>query len=260
MKPTDTALDNAQYFKSKSIVAAYRHRAPYPPATFDFLETLLADQPKRVLDVGCGAGELARRFIDRVDQIDAVDFSNYMIEAGKRLPNGDHPMLHWIHGKIEEVPLAPPYGLIMAGASFHWLDWSVVMPLFNDLLVPGGYLAILAANSTPHPWEMLGDVVSKYRSDGGFEPRDIFAELEEQGYFEQIGEHRTEPLRFEQTIGDYVESYHSRPGFSRERMGEERAAAFGREARSALAAKFTDGVVNLEVIGHIIWGLPNRGK
>ena len=41
MKPSTTALENATYFKNESIIAAYRHRAPYPPAAFDFLEMLM---------------------------------------------------------------------------------------------------------------------------------------------------------------------------------------------------------------------------
>lgn len=259
MKPTAIALENATFFQTQSIVDAYGYRAPYPPAAFDFMETLIAGEHKRVLDVGCGRGEIARQLVGRGIQVDAVDFSAAMIEAGKPLPNGDHPNLTWIHGPIEKVELEPPYGLVVAGASFHWLEWSVVMPLFHRLLVSEGVLAILAATTTPHPWEMLGDLVSGYREDGGFQPRDIFAELKDQGYFERLGEFRTKGRRFEQTIQEYVASYHSRPGFSRERMGAEKAAMFDREAESVLAEKYPDRVVSLEVMGHIIWGRPGVG-
>jgi hypothetical protein len=46
--------------------------------------------------------------VDAVEWVDAVDFSQHMIELGKRLPNGNHPHLQWIYGKVEEVPLTPP--------------------------------------------------------------------------------------------------------------------------------------------------------
>lgn len=167
MKPSATTLENATYFKDESIVSAYRHRAPYPPQTFDIVETLIADHPRRVLDAGCGTGEIARRMVTRADHVDAVDLSLAMIEAGRQLPNGGHPNLRWFHGPIESTLLDPPYGLVTAGASLHWMDWSVVLPLFHRSLVPGGTLAILSADARPHPWEMIGDVVSNYREDGG---------------------------------------------------------------------------------------------
>ena len=259
MKPTITTLENASYFKDEGIVAAYRYRPRYPSETFDFLNGLIGNGPKRVLDVGCGTGDIARPLVNLVDQVDAVDFSSAMIEAGKQLQNGDHPNLRWIHGPIEEVPLKPPYGLVTAGASLHWLDWSVVMPLFSRMMPSGGYLAVLSANATPHTWEMLGDTVSTYREDGGFQPFDLYGELEKQGYFKKVGEHRTEPMTFNQPIDEYVESYHSRPGFSRERMGTEKAAAFAQEAREVLSRKYPNGIVPLEVTGHVIWGVPSEG-
>jgi Methylase involved in ubiquinone/menaquinone biosynthesis len=50
---------------------------------------LLAQVPRdatRVLDVGCGAGALARRLASRVSSVDAVDRSPAMIAApGRRL-------------------------------------------------------------------------------------------------------------------------------------------------------------------------------
>lgn len=71
-----------------------------------------------MLDVGCGTGYIARTLVERVGQVDAVDFSQNMIEMGKMLLNGDNPRLRWILGSVEEVELYPPYGLVTAGGEF----------------------------------------------------------------------------------------------------------------------------------------------
>jgi len=54
-----------------------------------------------------------------------------MIEQGKQLPNGDHPQLRWICGKVEEVRLSPPYALITAGSSIHWMQWERAFPRWS---------------------------------------------------------------------------------------------------------------------------------
>src|SRR5687767_15958693 len=66
-----------------------------------------------------------------------------MITAGRALPGGDDPRITWIHSRAEDAPLSPPYGLIVAGASLHWMDPTVVLPRFRDALAPGARLAIV---------------------------------------------------------------------------------------------------------------------
>jgi hypothetical protein len=48
---------------------------------------------------------------------------------------------------------------------------------------------------------------------------------------------------FEQSIDDYIESFHSRNGLSRERMSPEQADAFDEEARKFLLGAHSDGVI-----------------
>ena len=120
-KPERFGTEYAEAFKDQRVVDLYRYRPPYPAEVFDILAALIADEPRSVLDVGAGSGDIARHLVDFVERVDAVDFSLSMIEHGKLLTNGDHPHLHWIYGKVEEVPLSPPYALITAGVE-HSLD------------------------------------------------------------------------------------------------------------------------------------------
>ncbi|HEY4382896.1 MAG TPA: class I SAM-dependent methyltransferase [Ktedonobacteraceae bacterium] len=241
----------AEAFQEKGVVDAYRYRPAYPLEVFATLTGLINGEPRHILDIGCGTGDIARFLVTSAERVDAVDASQEMIEQGKRLPQGDHPQLRWLHGRIEEVTLAPPYALITAGESLHWMDWQVVMPRFHEVLMQGGYLAIVERRTTPDPWSILSEILPRYRTD-----RYQSSGEQEHQLLQKVGEHLTTPIFFLQTIDEYVESYHSRAGFSREHMGAAQAAAFDQESRAYLLKSYPAGVIPFQVSASIVWGIP----
>ena len=254
----------AEAFQDADVVAAYSYRPSYPPELFTLLLELITGELRTVLDVGAGSGDIARHLVEQVERVDAVDFSRSMIELGQRLPNGNHPQLHWLYGRVEEVELQPPYALITAGQSLHWMDEQIVLPRFHDLLQPGAYLAIIRQRTTPDPWSIIGEVVTQYRIDkyrleNGKEPPTLLEDLEQQGLFKVVGEQQTSFITTQQSIDDYIESYHGRSSFSRARMGTERARAFDEEAKEALLKIYPDGIVPVQAAAHVVWGRPSRG-
>jgi ubiquinone/menaquinone biosynthesis C-methylase UbiE len=255
-KPDYFASKHAEVFQHHSIVEAYQHRPPYSAEVFAILAELIHETPRRVLDIGCGTGNIARNLSERVESVDAVDFSQPMIEQGKHLPNGDHPHLRWLYGRVEEVELNPPYALVTAGESLHWMNWSIVLPRFHELLTPGGYLAIVEQETRPDPWSLLSEIIPHYTTNKGYYPYDMIEALEHQKLFHKVGEKKTAPILFTQPIDDYIESYHSRSGFSRERMGAEQAHVFDQEAKKILLNTYQNGVIELQVVGSIVWGTP----
>lgn len=258
-KPKHLAPNYGAQFKDRSIVDAYRHRPPYPAEIFTILAELINGEPQHVLDVGCGTGNLSRYLVERSERLDAVDFSLPMLEQGKQLPNGNHPRLRWVHGSIEEIALDPPYALVTAGESLHWMDWNSVLPRFRELLIPGGYLAIVEHDTLPDPWHAaLREIIPHYSTNKDFHSSDntMLETLEQHGLFQKVGEKMTAPVPFVQSVDDYIESYHSRNGFSRERMSPAMADAFDREARKILFRSYPSGVMSLQVIGSVVWGIP----
>ena len=107
-KPVQYDSKYAEPFQDNSVVAAYRYRPPYPKAVFTILADLMTEAPRRVLDVGCGTGNIARNLVAYAEHIDAVDFWEPMIAVGKQLPNGNHRAAHWLYGPIEEVVSSGP--------------------------------------------------------------------------------------------------------------------------------------------------------
>ena len=87
-KPAHFSQQYAEPFQDNSVAAAYRYRPPYPEATFEILKQLISTTPENVLDVGCGTGNIARPLVTMVDWVDAVDFSQTMLDHGRQLPHG----------------------------------------------------------------------------------------------------------------------------------------------------------------------------
>ena len=261
-KPKHLGPEYAAQFADRSVVAAYRHRPHYPAEVFEVLAGLIAATPhaaRAVLDAGCGTGDLARHLVSQVDRLDAVDPSAAMVETGCRLPGGDDPRLRWIRGGIEEAPLDPPYALVTAGESLHWMDWAVALPRLRDALVPGGYLAIVGRGTPAPPWAgELQRLIDRYSTNRDYQPYDLIEELETRGFFQKAGEHRTAPVPFRQSIDDYVESIHSQNGFSRERMTARAAAEFDAAVGELVSRTYPDGMVEMQVASTIVWGWPCR--
>jgi hypothetical protein len=105
--------------------------------------------------------------------------------------------------------------------------------------------------TTPDPWSILGEILPRYRTDHYQSPDE-----QEQQLWQKVGEHLTAPMPFLQPIDEYVESYHSRAGFSRERMGVAQAEAFDQEARAYLLKSYPTGTIPFQVSASIVWGIP----
>ena len=223
------------------------------------LRDLVVGQPRRVLDLGCGTGDIARPLAGLVDFVDAVDCSAAMIERGRALPGGDRPNLRWVVGYAEDVPLPHArYGLITAGESLHWMDWARLMPRLGTLLAPGAYVALVERSPvTRPPWfDEVQTLINRYSTNRDYQSYSLIDELEQRGVFEQCGVESVAAVHFEQSFDSYIESIHSRNGFSRDRMALEAATEFDAGVRRVLANRCPDGTVQFDVVGRIIFGRP----
>lgn len=255
--------DVAATFEDRNVAASYRHRPAYPPQTFEILTGLIADEPRAVLDLGCGTGFLARPLAPLVDRVDAVDVSAAMLSEGKRLPGGDHPRLSWIVGRAEEVALRPPYALVTAGDSLHWMDWDVVLPRLAGTLSPHGRLAILSVDGKVAVEDQafhqgVVDLIGRYSTLDEWRPEfDLVAALKRRGLFQEQGRTETEAVPFYQSVDEYVESFHARASLSWKRMHPDDAIAFDAALRHLVVDRVGDQV-ELAVHGFIAWGKPLR--
>jgi SAM-dependent methyltransferase len=248
---------HASAFQEPSVIAAYPNRPDYSAETFEVLLSLIPDgAPRIALDLGCGTGMLARPLAARLDRVDGVDVSQGMIDAGRAEAGGTRSNLRWILGPAETAPLDPPYGLATAGDSMHWMDWATLLPRLGAALAPGAMLALLTCRSLPEPWSAeLTALIRRYSTNQKFRPVDTPQVLAERGAFELHGRHTTAPVIQRQSIDAYVESFHGRASFARERMAPGEADAFDAALRDLVRASGAREL-QLKCVADISWGRP----
>ena len=264
-KPKQWSAEYASIFQDASVVAAYQYRPTYPPELFTFLSRLIptTTSPRRVLDAGCGTGFIARFLAPLVEHIDAIDISDAMIEAAKLLDGGDHPAIRWITAPIETAPLQGPYVLITTAASLHWMDWERTLPRFAAHLAPDCMLAVIEDQAHSSPWDgAIGLILKRYSMNTDYMPYSMMTvvrELEHRHLFRLLGEHETQPIIFRQSIDEYIESFHARNGFSRDRMDAYQASACDAALRAALEPYCREQVVEQHIRARVLWGTPLSG-
>ena len=257
-------------FTEAAMARNYQFRPPYPPEVFETLIELIRDAPRKVLDAGCGPGKIARAIADQVERIDAVDPSAEMISAGRALPGGQNNKIRWLKGKIEEVELGGPYALIVAGASFHWMNPEMALRRFSEVISPGGSVAVLDGDAAiDPPWSaeeqrIMIDLVTKI---DGSRPKwwarasDLMRQpIVNHPQFVREGSRVTAPFQFSQPIADYVRCLHSRATFSEAYLGEELCREFDLAITELLVHYAIDGIVTFSVQTRIEWGRPLAGS
>jgi len=188
--------------------------------------------------------------------VDALDMSEAMIERGRTMERGDQPNLRWIHGRAEDAPLDPPYALVTAGDSLHWMDWSVVVPRIAAVLSPNGSLAIVGRVwGLPEERELLG----RYGTNRRFRPLNLIEELQSRGLFERRGRQGFEEA-WNPTIDEYLGARRSQASYPRD---ASQAEACDRETRALLERLVREGRIQasgerlaLSVTGGVAWGAP----
>lgn len=262
-KPAPWSPEHGAAFAAPGVAEAYRFRPAYPPALFTLLTTLLApDVPATVLDAGCGTGFVARPLAPLVDHVDAVDIAPTMIAVGRREPGGEHPQLHWHCSPLEQFAGHPPYALIVAGASMHWMDWGTVLPQCAAWLAPDGVLALVDEDTQPTAWgAAVGAIIARYSPVRDFQPAtssNVAVHLERRGLFRRTGSAQIAPVVQHQPLAEYIESFHARSSLTRVRLGPA-AAQFDAEIQAVVAPACPAGMVRLEVGAEVIWGIPRGG-
>lgn len=259
-KPAHLSAEYAAQFADRAVVAAYHTRPAYPDEVFAILESLLPRGETRVLELGCGSGDLTLRLSPRVGALDALDVSAPMLEVARARAGASHTNVTWILGPAETFASRASYSLIAAGESLHWMDWDVVLPACARWLRPDGVLAIVDRRLfEPVPWQReLDALLHTHSTNRIFERTDLVDELTGRGLFRETGRQVTKSVAIEQSVADYVESFHSRNGFSRERMSAESAAAFDESLRAAALRHCPDGVVRAGLTARVVWGRPRR--
>jgi 2-polyprenyl-3-methyl-5-hydroxy-6-metoxy-1,4-benzoquinol methylase len=113
---------------------------------------------QRVLDIGCGAGALARRLAAVVPQVDGVDRSAAMIaEATRTAPS--NLTLHQADALTVDLPEGA-YDAVVSSSVLHHLPLAEALPRMAGWLRPGGVLAAVALPRIDVPRELPAEAAA----------------------------------------------------------------------------------------------------
>ncbi|HEY6298662.1 MAG TPA: class I SAM-dependent methyltransferase [Candidatus Binatus sp.] len=251
-------------FSQARMAENYLFRPPYPAEVYDTLLELLRGHPRVLLDAGCGTGKITLGLIDQIDRADAVDPSEPMLGVARTRPEAASEKIRWIRAAIEDAQLDPPYGLIVAASSIHWMDLDRTLPRFAEALADGAMLAVLDGDApVDAPWghEASAFMIDFIAAREGQRPkwwkttRERLAEpvLMHPG-FESLGHRVTAPVEFSQSIADYLRCQHSRATWSEDHLGEKPSAEFDAAMTAILNRYARDGMLTFNVQTRIEWG------
>jgi SAM-dependent methyltransferase len=255
-RPAHLGSAYAAVFRDPSVVASYASRPAYPAALFDLLVGLADPACPFVLDAGTGTGDLARPLARRFARVDAIDPSAAMIEAGRHGEGGDAPNLRWITAAAESAPLDPPYGLMVAGQSLAWMEWSIVLPRWRSALSTRAFVAIVERTWDSAPWRpALTPVIARYSTNREYRPYDLLNELSTRNLYRVVGR-QVLPGGVTADVERVIDALHSQNGLARCALGEARSRAFDDEVRGLLAPFVEDERIVIPAGAEVTWGNP----
>ncbi|MHC4955235.1 MAG: class I SAM-dependent methyltransferase [Planctomycetota bacterium] len=258
-RPAHLTQENAAAFAHAGVARAYVLRPPYPQALIDRLRKLLPAMGGRLLEAGCGTGEVARRLAPSVARVDAFDPSAAMLEVARHETGGDAANICWTQSTAEEFAPGPEgYDLIVTALSLHWMDWERVMPNFASWLRERARHAIVTDRTVREvPWRAaIEELVPRFSAMQNFEHFDLLEELQRRGLFRLESTEQFGPETARQSVDDYLESWHSRAGFARERISEAAASEFRAGIAAALQPHARDGWIEFDVTASVAIGVP----
>ena len=93
---------NSAVFGELDVARCYAYRMPYAAQLYERFLTLVPGR-KRLLDLGCGPGKIARELAPRFESVIAVDPSEAMLRAGRELSKAEN--IAWIRSRAEDLML-----------------------------------------------------------------------------------------------------------------------------------------------------------
>jgi ubiquinone/menaquinone biosynthesis C-methylase UbiE len=97
----------------------------------------------RVLEVGCGTGQLTRSLVARGINVVAVEPGKHLISLAEEKLGGPR-RVEFVNERFEDAAIPHrPFRAAFSASAFHWIDPDVSWEKVARALVPGGTLALI---------------------------------------------------------------------------------------------------------------------
>jgi SAM-dependent methyltransferase len=119
-----------------------RYRPGYPTSFYERIVALgIGVSGQRVLDLGCGTGNVARELARRGCKVTGVDISERQVAEARRLSAEDKLAANFLVRPAENTQLDDmSFDVITAAQSWHYFDRDRAVAEVKRLIAPGGML------------------------------------------------------------------------------------------------------------------------
>ena len=257
-RPRHLWPEYAAQFQDVEVANAYRHRPPYPDEAVAIILDLLSGNKHHILEIGAGSGDFTTRLAPHVDRLIAVEPSEPMRKLGEARTSECHANVDWIASSAEAFVPTAAFDGVVAAESLHWMDWETVVPKLAECLTREGRLIMVdRAQSEVQPWQSeLQSLLARFSTNRHFEAFDLLDELVSRNLIESVGRRQSAMTRFHQPIQAYIESFHSRNGFSRARLEPTAALTFDKAVEELVSPHANEGLLTLNLMTRVSWGRP----
>ena len=134
MSPNDPTPD--PFASTEAYYADYR--PGYGERTFEFLEDRFdLDGDSRVLDLGCGAGQVTVPLAARAGRVFGMDPNRAMLAEAVARAERARREIEWVVGSDAELAgIEGPFDLVTMGRSFHWMNQERTLERVHEITIP----------------------------------------------------------------------------------------------------------------------------
>ncbi|HEX3839745.1 MAG TPA: class I SAM-dependent methyltransferase [Acidimicrobiales bacterium] len=126
------------------MASTYERFRPGPPEAA--IAWMLPDSPTTVVDLGAGTGAMTKDLVGKADRIIAIEPDDRM----RGILAGNLPQVTALRGAGESMPLdTSSVDVVLASASWHWMESARALEETARVLVPGGTLGVVWAGPDP---------------------------------------------------------------------------------------------------------------
>jgi SAM-dependent methyltransferase len=121
-----------------------RHRPTYPEVLLDHVcEGAALGVGDRVLEIGCGTGQLTRGLLARGLRVSAIEPGDRLIALARQNLR-DIGDVEFVNARLEDAPLPRErFHAVFSASAMHWIDPDLGWQKAAEALVPGGTLALV---------------------------------------------------------------------------------------------------------------------
>jgi SAM-dependent methyltransferase len=244
-------------FKPRRFRTAVEHylqgRPPYAPRLFERVAVLCGLGPShRVLDLGCGPGQIALALAPFAKEVTAVDPEPEMLRIAAEAAAHAGAAVRFVEGSFYDIgPQLGTFRLAAMGRAFHWMDRADTLMRLDAMIEPEGAVLLVDDDHPELPdnaWlKSFNALIERYaegdadrvtRKSPGWVRHEALLLDSPFGRLEKIAviDRRRTPVE------RFVDRALSLSSTTRERLGE-RADQLAAEVRETMSKTATDGLV-----------------